>query len=219
MVKQKAFLPSKDSIAWLAQLSTPVSVLRQRESVAAPPVTLVLSSNENAVRVSASYNDVVFKFECFRLEIDLVPPESWQNMEEVDRFEGGLAIKCLFRFEWERPACLGELPSHWEQVVRSRGKRQDISEKATALCVSMVGLVFGDIGQEGAAISIVCDDDTPATLRICREPEDLRVLIDECECVELNDVHKWKEELRTYFLVGDSGGYIQTELLGGKNKC
>jgi hypothetical protein len=93
------------------------------------------------------------------------------------------------------PCLAGEVPVQWEQVVRRRGRRSDISSAATAIGVSMVGIVFWNSEKAAAVASISNDDEDPVTLRISRKPDEIEMFMTECECVSLEDAERWASEL------------------------
>lgn len=191
MVTICSFLPDERGLLCLERLQGMVQVLHQSNLIGGANELLLVAENGYLVRLYVDYTDVVFKFECFGLMAEPLMSSPWQDAEKVGLFGNWQRIECLFRFEWERPALSGEVPPHWDQVVRHRGKRSDIPNVATAIGVSMVGLLFWDVEQGVPVASFVIDDEEPATLRLVDANGDLGGLLSECERVFIDDVSQW----------------------------
>jgi len=195
MVTTTIFLPNKEGFSYLGDIHGGVRLLQPSNLIGGATELLLVTENDFSVRLFVDYTDVVFKFECFSLMVDVSPAVTWLNAEEVAILSKWNAVKCLFRFEWERPALPGEVPEHWEQVVRHRGKRPGALDQITAICVSMVGVVFLNSAQDSTITSILIDDSDPATLRLCRIRDEIETFMAECECVELEKVQPWVLQL------------------------
>jgi hypothetical protein len=168
-------------------MDKPLRVIRPPGSVGSPTRLFLTSSNNASVALAADYQDVVFKFECIGIMIaPSAPPE--EGGDELLVVQESQRTSCLLRFEWERPAQQGEVPTNMEQIVRTRGKRSQIVASATAICVSMVGVIFHDEGEQTAAI--VLSDDEPGTLRVLGG-NDAVTFFSDCEVVPVEDASKW----------------------------
>lgn len=198
IVTVAAFLPEDDSYTCIGRLHDGVSVSKPDKLIGGPTELLLSTNDGYAVRLSVDYNDVVFKFECFGLMVTASSLAPCSSAVEVTQFNDWQNMKCLFRFEWERPALAGEVPVQWEQVIRRRGRRSDISSAATAIGVSMVGIAFWNSKKAAPVASISNDDEDPMTLRICRKPNEIEMLMAECECVSLEDAKPWTSDLRSW---------------------
>jgi hypothetical protein len=195
MVKLVVFLPHDNSLSCLGHLHGTIRVIQSSDFLCGATELLLVSDNDFSLRILVDYNDVIFKFECFCLEAEVVSQNLWRNSREVTKIEGWQYIKCMFRFEWERPALSGEVPVHWEQIVRRRGKRQDISDTATDVGVSMIGIALWNSAENSPIALILSDDVDPATLRVCTKKDEITSFISECECVDLNNVKLWATKL------------------------
>jgi hypothetical protein len=137
MVRSVAFLPDERFISDLAKLHSPVTVSRVAKQSGAPSHLMLSALDAATVLVQLLSRTVVFKFEVFELthEPSINPSLGW---DVVGQLAGWTTISCLFRFEWLRPALPSELPSHYEQIVGERGRREKVPENATALTVSII---------------------------------------------------------------------------------
>jgi hypothetical protein len=195
VVALAAFLPDERTISTLARLHGSVTVLR-RSNLTGGQTTLFLRDDRGGCsKLSVEYHDVVFKFEIFGLVAEPGLLTSGSNAIDIARIDEWDAIKCLFRFEWERPAIAGEVSIDWEQIVRERGERERISELASALGVSMIGIAFWNSAQGMAVAAITSNDDDPVTLRVCDTAEEIERAVSGTEKVSIEDVHPWFIEL------------------------
>ncbi|MFP3757692.1 hypothetical protein [Cupriavidus sp. SIMBA_020] len=153
------------------------------------------SNNTSSIRVAVDYEDVVFKFECFGLMIDSSVDDVGPNAKNMIEFDGCQVIKCLFRFEWERPAQGNEVPAGWEKFVRQRGREADIQRTASSACVSMVGLIFAGLAPGSPTVTLVVNDDEPGTMRLLVTRDEILSFIRECEIVALEEVQKWVDKI------------------------
>jgi hypothetical protein len=198
MVIFAAFLPSHNELFCLRRLYAPIRVFQPSCLTVGTNELLLASANDYSIRLSVDYNDVIFKFECFSLKTESTLLSSWPSASVIAILDGWHIITCLFRFEWEREALNGEVPINLKQIVRQRGIRNNISNAATAVGVSMVGLEFWDVEKGMPIASIISNDDDPATFRIYRESCEIKALNNECECVKLDEVAQWSENLKDW---------------------
>lgn len=110
MVNLVTLIPSDNSFENLTQLKGKLRVLQPRGYIGGAISLLLTTVNNFVLRLSVDYRDVVFKFECFGLEVELASENLCSNADEIIRIEEWQYIKCLFRFEWQRPALAGEVP-------------------------------------------------------------------------------------------------------------
>ncbi len=195
MVRPAVFLPHDNSFSCFRRLHGAIQVMQPSVLIGGPTELLLVADDNFSLRIVVDYNDVAFKFECFGLEAEVASQTSGVNNREVTKLQGWQSIKCMFRFEWERPALPGEMPAHWEQIVRRRGKRQDVSDTATDIGLSMVGIIFWNAAENLPVALILSDDNDPTTLRICIKQDEMTELMSECECVDLDEVPLWIKEL------------------------
>jgi hypothetical protein len=192
MVKPKTVFLTPVGYTSLALLQAPLRVLRlSGPSETGADVLLPVDGGEYALRLSVDYQDVVFKFEIFGLNIEKIsaPPESdAPKAAVIDEWQ---SMRCLFRFEWERDAVAGEVPAGYEPIVRARGPRSSVDVTATAIGVSMVGVGFWNDRQHTLVAALSADDETPGRVRVSHDREELELLAAECEAVELADFPDW----------------------------
>ena len=128
--------------------------------------------------------------------VDESLPESFASAHQIGVISGWDTVRCIFRFEWQRPAVPGEVPIDWEQITRERGERKKIPGTASAVCVSMVGIAFGNAVRDQPIAAIVSDDDnSPGTLRICEKSEEIAAAIDGAELVSADEAPRWVLQL------------------------
>jgi hypothetical protein len=196
MVALATFLPDSRTIDALARLHGVVTVLQPANPIGGLMRLFLKAGDAPPVSLSVDYHDVVFKFECFSIVADASPRASFSDAHQITLITEWHTIKCLFCFEWERPALPGEVPPHFEQITRKRGTREKISSDASAVCVSMIGIAFWNVVQDKAIAAIVSDDDNdPGTMRICEKPEEIEVTISESEKVSVDEVGGWTLQL------------------------
>jgi len=193
MVALKAFLPNAQTFETLARLRGVVSVLQPIGMV----TRLFLKADSDvSASLSVDYHGVVFKFECFNMVVDELLPVSFATARQIAVVSGWDTVRCIFRFEWERPAVPGEVRVDWEQIVRERGKRKKIPGTATAVCVSMAGIAFWNAVRDQPIAAIVSDDDNdPGTLRVFEKSEEIAAAIDGAELVSADEAPRWVRQL------------------------
>jgi hypothetical protein len=196
MVALKSFLPDTQTFEALARLRGIVRVLRPANIVGGLTRLFLKADSDVSVSLSVDYHDVVFKFECFNLVVDESLPASFATAHQIAVISGWDTVKCIFPFEWQRSAVPGEVPVDWEQITRERGKRKKIPGTASAVCVSMIGIVFWNAVRDQPIAAIVSDDDnTPCSLRICEKPEEIAAAIDGAELVSADEAPRWVLQL------------------------
>lgn len=156
-----------------------------------------LSGDQNSfLKIYADGHDVRFKFEVFTVVVERLSSEKLGSVIEIGRIDGWQSIKCCFLFEWERPALLGEVPSHYDQVVRDGGKQDQFPENAIAAGVSMTGVVFWDDGRQAPMAALVSADWPPESLSWLQEPAQIQRFMSGCEVVDLADASAWCASLQ-----------------------
>jgi len=193
MVALTTFLPNSQSFETLARLRGVISVLRPIGRV----TRLFLKADSDvSLSLSVDYLGVVFKFECFNLVVDESLPESFATAHQIAVISGWDTVKCIFRFEWERPALPGEVRVDREPIVRERGERKKIPDTASAVCVSMVGIAFWNAVRDQPIAAIVSDDDNdPGTLRVFEKSEEIAAAIEGAELVSADEAPRWVRQL------------------------
>ena len=195
-VKVSAFLPSEEEFKSLARLRPPTRAMTLIGPAGGIERLFLEADNSLVLELAIDYNSVAFKFECFGLRVkECVYPPAPTNIERRMPAHW-TSLHCLFRFEWERNAIPGEVPSHWEQFIRRRGTRNAIDAVVTAICVSMVGLLFIE---DGEPIAVVTNsDEDPATLRLCFDASSITGVTDECESVDVEKIKNWIDDLKRW---------------------
>lgn len=191
MVNNSIFLPDADGFSCLDRLYGEVSIWAPSGFLDGVRELVLRSRDGFSAKLFSDYTDVVFKFECFGLKVEECLSPLPEEQKEIFSFKNIDVVRCFFRFEWERPALQGEVPRHWEQIVRRRGKRCHISTEATSICVSMVGIYFMDSSRGNSSLAIFNNDNDPATMLIYPPGEGLDALVAECECIDLVNVRDW----------------------------
>ena len=203
MVNSAIFLPAEDDLAGLRQLQGHARVLRrwfESEVLNRTPNQVLIAADDGAaVRIDSDYGDVEFKFECFFLKVYPCTPDSWGETLELCEFGGWNSVKCLFRFEYERPAAKGEVPSTSVQVVRKLAKKSEVPEEATAIGCALVGIVFWN-GLDRFPVLLVAngdiDADDPTAIQVSKEQVPIESFMNSCDSINLEDVPKWIAEVR-----------------------
>jgi hypothetical protein len=198
MVATLALLPDDDGFASLDRLNGLVRIYYKKVLTSAPATAVLATEANDLVLLRVDFRDVVFKFECFGLMPGLISSLPWLEVSELGRIDGWHTIKCLFRFEGERPALPGEVPSHFEQIKNSRGVRSTVDRSLTAIGVSMVGIMFWNSDDDSPVALMFSHDDDPATLRLTSTSEEMNDFVRECECVNLVDAPQWVSDCRRW---------------------
>lgn len=156
---------------------------------------LLLCDKSTAIGLRVAYRYVVPKFECFGIFVQgaIDATVSPIHTHEIARLTECADVRCLFRFEWKRPARVGEVPPNWEQTIVERGRRSGISSDASAVCVSMVGILFSNPSE---MVLIKLDDENPATLLVQSKIDRADSFLEECEGVFLADAIEWLQNCR-----------------------
>jgi hypothetical protein len=194
LVTQKVLLPAAGELGWLGELGTPLLVSYDARDFLKPS-TLYLSSDRRVVALSVEYQEVVFKFEIFNLKLRALSVPTLPDLRGTAVFESWDAIQCVVEFQWLRPAYPGEVPASWVQIVSETGRRTNIPDTATALGVSMVGLVFNNSLIDQPTGMICSDDADPAALSVYRSQADIRSFVSSREIVAIEDFPRWKRDL------------------------
>lgn len=205
MVNSAIFLPAENDLACLGELHGHTRVLRQRfEDEDFNRIlhrVLIVSNDGKGVCIHSDYGDVEFKFECFFLKVFSCAPDLWDETIEISEVEGWHTVKCLFQFEYERPAVKGEVPESWVQVVRKRAKKIEIPEEATAIGCALVGIVFWNSVKRFPVLLVAngdIDGDDPTAIQVSQERQMIEFFMESCESINLEDVPKWAAEARSW---------------------
>jgi hypothetical protein len=196
MVELVAFLPDTQSLSTLGKLCKPIAVFRLEKPVGGLSRLLLGTAGAPSISLRFKEHTVVFKFEVFELVMEPWLQAADRGIVETNRFSGWDTIKCLFRFEWIRPAAPGELPGGG-RVFGARGRREDIPIAASFVAASMVGIVFWNSRGEGNPVAaITSNDDDPVTFRVSEKPEEIEGALLDCELVDVRNVQQWSAEFR-----------------------
>lgn len=191
-------LPGAQLLELLESLGRQLSVLEPQGQVGGIG-RLLLKTAEQCIEVYVDYSDVVFKFECFGLTWKPATSAGQLECSKVSRVDQPKSILLLCRFEWERTASPGEVPSGWDQIVRQRGKRSDFPIEANSVCVSVVGLAFVDPDDVTVTGMIAINDDDPMCLDFYEDTEKLQAIIESCEVVKLSAFDTWMSSVEAWF--------------------
>jgi hypothetical protein len=209
MITIRALLPTNEDVKTLRGIGPPLHVYRSnfQSSENTPLLQKVLASHaalflrgdnhDYDLRLTVQYKDVVFKFEVFNLVFDTAVAVP-SDLREIATIEDWNQIDCVLAFEWLRPAVEGEVPSSWEKIVHRRGPRGEISDAATAIGVSMVGIVFRNSITNSPVSMLYTDGDDPCSLLISRDVHEIRQFTSDCELVTIDDFPKWKRDLKKW---------------------
>ncbi|MDH2348999.1 hypothetical protein [Bradyrhizobium sp. SSUT77] len=200
MSQVQTYLPNAKALALLAELREPLVVYRLATQIGGLSMVALGALGIPSIGLRVLDRSIAPKFEIFELLIEpWIAPGKFQ-LTEMARIRGWDEIKCLFRFEWLRPAMPGEVPPHCEKVVGDRGPRKMIPSTGTHLAVSMVGIVFSCTNDRSSFAAILNSDDDPATLRLLDRAADAQQATLDCEMVDLNDVEQWIAKLEEQYL-------------------
>lgn len=206
MVTIRILLPTNEEIKRLAAIVPPLRIaecrFRGEENLPRTPdrhAALFLCSNNDRfnLKVEVEYRQVLFKFEIFSLAISTMAAVP-TDLIEVGRIERWDQIDCVLAFEWERPAATGEVPADWQQIVARRGLRGEIADTATAIGVSMVGIVFRNSITTSPAGMLYTDSDDPCSLLLSCDANEIGRFTKNCELVTIEDFPRWKRDLKRW---------------------
>lgn len=199
MVAIKLLLPSAQDIDRLRRLRHPLRLYKSRDLLNSRHAALFLrgDKDDNSVKVTVEYADVVFKFEIFNLVLG-DSKSSLPVLGEMATLEGWDQVRCVIACQWLRPAIAQEVPSSLEKIVYQRGLRDEIPSTATAIGISMVGIVFHDAAQNSPIGMIFTDDSDPCSLLLSRNPDEIREFTSTCETVPLADFAEWWRDLEKW---------------------
>ena len=194
MVKLVGFIPDAVCLSALAELRQPIGVFREEKPIGGLSALWLGAPDNPRVVLKLREHTVVFKFEIFELIAEPFAEEPDLQLVEIAQISGWDTVKCLFRFEWRRPAAPGELPANYGQVVGDRGRRENIPITASCVAVSMVGLGFWSThNKENPVALIFSDDDDPTTFRVLDKRPDVEAALSECELVNVDIVSHWSD--------------------------
>ena len=198
MVTIRALLPSNEDLKKLRGMGPPLQVYRSSQNVLARYAALFLrgEGHDYELKLTVQYKDVVFKFEIFNLAIGAAASVP-SDLLQIATIEDWDQIDCVLAFEWLRPAAEGEVPSSWEKIVHQRGLRREISDAATSIGVSMVGVVFRN-SSTNSPVSMLYTGDDPCSLLISRDAHEIRQFTSDCELVTVDDFPRWKRDLKKW---------------------
>lgn len=197
MVAITTCLPASDCVDVLRRLSGDLMIFGAIDKAGHCAQVVLQAGVTEPLAVYADYQDVVFKFECIGISIRplLVLPA---GLERLECIRGWDAIKCLFRFEWEREAHAGETPPGWDPVIRHRGRQAQVPESINALAISLVGIVFWSTGPDHVVAAVLNSDEDPATLAVRVGPNAMDLLIADCELLSLEEVSAWIADVQRW---------------------
>ena len=193
MVKTATLLLDEEQFRLLTGLSGPLAVFRDASGRAEPDYLLLDAGSRLMLSVDSC--DVVFKFEVFGVEPRHLPPDWPVGWDPVATLGPLLSTTCLFRFEWWRPALPGEAPPDWEQMAAGHGPRTAIPDNATAVGVSMVGLLF--VG-EARSMLAMANNDSPTTFLVVGDPAEIAAVTDTCESADVSDAPRVAAEISSW---------------------
>ena len=182
----KLMLPHSDGLRALALLGEDVEVL-EPPGMFGGRVSVILRGNGKAVRMTATYEEVVFKFECFGINVDEAKSFDDHSARLIGRLKGQL--HCLFRSEWELSALPGDVPPGWEPILRRRGSIHGQPVEALNGCLSMVGIGAWSAGRPTTLL--ILSDDVPATFDVLGEEQAMAGLSAECDVVDVALANEW----------------------------
>jgi len=207
MVTVLTFLPADLEFQALGRLSGPISVLRVAPMTGRPRGLILEGRGDYSIEISTDYMDVVFKFESFRLTANISNQADRPDAAKIAEIRDWDEIRCVFGFEWKRPAISGEVPEPWVQVVRELGPRDAIPATASALGVSMPGIVFWNEARDAPVTLIFSDhDEEPGAILIADDRDRINALISRYETVRLKAVPTWIDELREWLRKANFAG-------------
>ncbi len=195
MVKTKILVPAQAEINRLRRLAAPLRIYEPVKERLGGNTSLLLRSNADLIRLSVEYADVVFKFEIFDLVPEIAPVAAESDHREMAVLRGWDTIRCAFAVEWERPALKGEVSPAWEQIVRERGLRSAVPDAATAVGISMVGIVFHNSVASCPVAMIYMEESDPCALLLSRDVQEIVEFISNCEMVTAEDFPGWARNL------------------------
>jgi len=187
----EALLPPPGSLKALVRLRAPVTVYRRARSILGPTglwTVLWLGDPDSTLRLTVKDHGLACKFEVFELVANEEPLPPSAERIEVTNILGWDAIRCLFRFEWTRPAIRGELPSHYEQIIGESGKSDAIPNNALHGAVTMVGIAFWNEVRNAPVAGVLDRGDDPFSLRVLDHPEKTATALEQCEIVRPDDI-------------------------------
>lgn len=195
MADVKKFVLNDFQLSLLSGLREPLVVREPVKRIGGRSMLTLDAAGGSSVRLRVMDHSVAFKFEVFELFVEprKEPPEF--HFLEIRRIAQWDTLKCVFRFEWQRPATVGEVPSHYEKIVGDRGPKAKVPKKAISSAVSTVGIAFSK-GRSPPKAAIMNSDDDPMTLCVLDDTAEIRSAIQDCEVVDLRDVPRWLADLQ-----------------------
>lgn len=195
MVTLTKFLPSHSSIRALSKLRGEIVVYRPKKTVCGVTSLYLKDESELTVKLVVDYSDVVFKFEAFCISAEIENISSIDELEEHIKISEWSILCGLFRFEWRRPAIVGEFPNSNVKVVGEVGTRYEVPRSASSFSVSMVGIAFGIYLNISPYAVIMCDDEDPISLRTFDSSEEIDKYIRGCEIISLRNIESWSNDI------------------------
>jgi len=197
VLRRVAAIPSQDEVRRYERLHSGFDVYFPSLVRGATVQKVKLSPHDgsSSIIIGSDYFDIAFKFEGFTLT---TRGRSW------DQEEGPVAhriaapgldgIFVLLTATWERPARLGEVPSHYDAVVQESGQLGDVPPESPA-CYAMIGLSFADSAGT-PRLTIELDQDDPLTVNVRAGASSYPT--NKINRVDLSEVARLAEELRDW---------------------
>jgi hypothetical protein len=151
---------------------------------------LLIKNNGKTINIKSDYVDVAFKFECFGLTFEIIDDLQDTTYINIIRMQSLSTIKMLARYEWERPALTGEVQPERKQSVRQCGKRSQIPDSASLVCLSFIGLLFIEADTDNLC-TIIQNDEDPILIEYSENLDLIKDLTENTDAIDIKDYPHW----------------------------
>jgi hypothetical protein len=124
------------------------------------------------------------------LIFEIIDDFQYSTYKNIISMQNLSTIKMLARYEWERPALTGEVPLDRKQSVRQCGKRSQIPDSASLVCVSFVGLLFIEADTDNLC-AIIQNDEDPILIEYSENLDLIKDLTENTDAVDIKDYPHW----------------------------
>ena len=190
MVKLTNFLPDRSDLNQLTRLNGVLTLSRRAHPIGGTS-TVFVNSPERGVSITTRYCTIVFKFEIFGLFVEPLHKLAGDAHVEVMQVSEWDRIRYLARYEWQRPAVLGEVPAGYRLVVGESGRKKNIPANVTALGVSLVGTVLWNTASACPRCIISIDEVDGNIIKVLDASAKMLDQIDNCDLIELNELESY----------------------------
>lgn len=186
-------LPTAEELALLQACSGTAAVYGGKDVFNGDMSSLKVKCSNNSILMGVDYDDIVFKFECLAIRVSKndvadITQDTTVHPEPLVILSNWHRLKLCFCYEWEVPLLPSEMVPGKGKVRGDYGKKADIAANATAMCVSLHGIVFWNDESNEPVAAIVKPPENTVLMRLYEMRTDIKSFMSRCDVFDLEDV-------------------------------